>query len=378
LPSQGGTFCVFCQHCRDPQCLAACPQRAVSRDAGGIVRIDKSLCVNCGLCREACLEAAPVRTVAGGIQKCDLCVNQGQPACVAACPQKALIYSAGKKLRWISWLRWPVQTLAFLLLAVVLVGSVCSLSIAAFDLSCPAGVLQNIFSSKTLLLTSLTAAGVLVLVSLLAGRFFCGWVCPFGFVLDLADKIAPRIFRLPTWLGNRLNKYGVLAGALIGSSITGNQAFCTVCPIGAVCRGYGLQSTLGGAELAVVPLIASLDLAGKRSWCRYFCPVGAVFALFSRLSLLGVRINARRCRKFSCLRCADVCPVGIIPAAALRAGINPDISRAECISCLRCVDVCPYRAARLRLFPFALPKIMNRKFQDPAPGSATASMETKV
>ncbi len=349
--ARGGSFAVFCQHCFSPRCLAVCPQGAVSRDGAGIVRINKALCVNCGICQQACTEAAPLRGPAGDIRKCDLC--DGDPKCAKNCPQQALEYTGGKKAQWIAYLRWPVQILAFLLLAVVLVGSVCSLSIAALDISCPTGVLQNIVSSKVLLLTSLAAGLVLVALAFVAGRAFCGWVCPFGFVLDLADKIIPRgKLRLPALVANRHNKYGVLLGAVTASAMTGNQSFCTVCPIGVVCRSYGVQSTLGGAELAVIPLIAAMDIGAKRSWCRYFCPVGACFALVARFGLLHIEIGAERCKKFSCKRCAEVCPVGIIPEQALQAGERPVISKAECIACLRCVDVCPHKAAKLR---FGLP-----------------------
>lgn len=368
---RGGSYAFFCQHCLTPRCLSACPQGAISRETDGIVRINKALCVNCGLCQQACTEAAPLRGPSGDIRKCDVC--DGAPACAAACPQKALEYTGGKKVQWIAWLRRPAQLLSFLLLVVVLVGSVCSLSVAAFDIFCPTGVLQNIASSKTLLISSLGAGLILVVLALAAGRVFCGWICPFGFVLDMVDKalglkspklepagasrawrnklaaLAPAKIRELSLFANRNNKYGVLAGAVTASAMTGNQSFCTVCPIGVVCRSYGVQSTLGGAELAVIPLIAAMDVGAKRSWCRYFCPVGAVFALVSRFAPVHIEIGAERCKKFSCKRCAEVCPVGIVSEKDLQAGLRPDINRAECIMCLRCVDVCPHKAAKIRL-----------------------------
>ena len=368
--AQGGSFAVFCQHCLTPRCLAACPQGAISRKSDGIVRINKALCVNCGMCQAACTEAAPLRSFTGAILKCDLC--DGSPRCAEACPQQALEYTGGKKIRWIAWLRRPVQLLSFLLLVVVLVGTVCSISIAAFDISCPTGVLQNIFSSKVLLLTSLGAAMTLVALSLLAGRLFCGWICPFGFLLDCVDKVialvVPPVYpdkkrkgmlarlgsALPdkvkqlSFIANRNNKYGVLAGAVAASAMTGNQSFCTICPIGAVCRSYGVQSSLAGAELAVIPLIAAMDTGAKRSWCRYFCPVGAVFALVAKYAPVYIEIGADRCKKFSCKRCAEVCPMGIVSESALQSGEKTLIDKRECIMCLRCVDICPHKSAKLR------------------------------
>lgn len=364
--ARGGSYAVFCQHCLNPRCVEACPQGAMARDARGVVSINKALCVNCGMCMDACAEAAPLRAPAGDIRKCDLC--GGNPLCAPACPTGALEYTRGKAARWIGMLRWPVQVLSFLLLVVVLVGTVCSLSIAAFDISCPTGVLQNIFSAKVLLLASVGSALALVALSLVAGRLFCGWICPFGFVLDCVDTLiglkppapkyeqkksalsglVPARLRELSLFANRSNKYGVLAGAAAASAIAGNQAFCTVCPIGAVCRSYGVQSALGGAELAVIPLIAAMNVGAKRSWCRYFCPVGAVFALVSRFAPVYIEIGADRCKKFSCQRCAEVCPMGIISENRLQAGEKPVISKAECIMCLRCVDICPYKAAKLR------------------------------
>jgi ferredoxin-type protein NapH len=341
----GANFAVFCQHCLAPVCQDVCPQQAIRKGKDGIVRIDPVLCVHCGLCMQACPEAAPHRS-AGAIRKCDLC--DGAPRCVEACPQQALSYSSGKRVRWIKFLRWPVQALSFLLLVVVLTGAICSLSVADWSLACPLGALQNMFSSKTILLTTVFAALFLVILSLLAGRLFCGWLCPFGFVLDLVGKILPQKLHLPGFLRTRLAKYGVAGAALGASGALGYQAFCTVCPIGSVCRSYGLQSMIGGAELAVVPALALLEVSEKRSWCRYFCPVGALLGLFAKIGWLKISIGASKCKKFSCMRCASVCPMGIIPEDALREGVSPKLNMAECIGCLRCVDVCPHGAAVIR------------------------------
>ena len=94
----------------------------------------------------------------------------------------------------------------------------------------------------------------------------------------------------------------------------GYQAFCTVCPIGTLCRSYGVQSVMQSAELAIVPALAATELVERRSWCRYLCPVGATLGIASLLRLLKIVIGARKCKKFSCIQCAEVCPVGIIDA----------------------------------------------------------------
>ena len=342
----GKNFALFCQHCREPLCVAACPTRAIEKGEDGIVRIDRRFCTDCGLCAMACPESAPLKDpVTGRIEKCDLC--DGDPVCVKQCPEGALKLTRGKAFGWIKFLRWPVQTLSFFLLVLVFTGTFCYFQAGAVSLQCPAGFLQNLASSRTLWLAGLGSAAVLVVLTLMLGRVFCGWICPFGFLLDMVGKVTPT-FGLPRFLKKRMIKHGLLASAVGTGACLGFQPFCTVCPIGSLCRSYGPNGILTGAQMAIFPAVAALEAGERRSWCRYFCPVGAVLALAARIGLVKIVIGARQCKKFSCMRCADVCPVGIIDRSALQQGISPKIPTSECIMCLRCVDQCPYGAAKIR------------------------------
>jgi len=344
---KNNNFAIFCQHCREPLCVEACPTRAIEKGEDGIVRINKVFCVACGLCTMACPEAAPLKdSRTGEINKCDLC--EGDPQCVKYCPAGALTFTRGKRVRWIKFLRWPVQAISFLLLVVLLVGTFCSLKAGGLSLSCPTGVLQNIASSGTVVLAWVLSAFLLLGLTILAGRFFCGWICPFGFVLDLVDKITPKKIGWPSFFKSRMTKYGILAGAVGGSCALGFQAFCPICPIGSVCRSYGTTGTLNGANVGIFAALAGLEVTERRVWCRYFCPVGAVLALCAKIGLIKIVIGADRCKKFSCIQCAEVCPMGIIDADQLREGISPDIPMSECITCMRCIDRCPYGAAKIR------------------------------
>jgi ferredoxin-type protein NapH len=343
---KGETFAIFCQHCREPVCVEVCPTRAIEKGEDGIVRIDNMFCVECGLCTIACPEAAPlVEPRTGKIRKCDLC--EGDPLCVEHCPEQALSFSRGKSIGWIRFLRWPVQFLSFLLLVVILVGTFCSFRAGVVDLSCPTGVLQNIASSKTVILVGVASAMVLLIMTVIAGRIFCGWICPFGFVLDLVGRIIPKL-GLPTFLRTRIAKYGILLASIGGSYAMGFQVFCTVCPIGTLCRSFGAKEVFRGAELAITPALAALEIGERRTWCRYFCPVGALLALTAKLGLIKIVIGATKCKKFSCMQCAEVCPMGIIDKDSLMEGISPKILMAECTLCMRCIDGCPYDAAKIR------------------------------
>ncbi len=347
LEEQGKIFSIYCQHCQEPLCLEVCPVKAISRSAEGLVCLDSKACNDCGLCIAACPEGAPLRDPeTHQVQKCDLC--KGEPACVAACPSQALRYGPAKSPSWIRFPRWAVQAVAFFLLVIVLVGTVCSLSLGDFNLTCPVGFLQEIVASQTIILATIASGLILLVLTVFFGRVFCGWLCPFGFILDLVGRFFPR-FGNPKILRARQTKYSVLAASIVGSAAVGHQVFCPVCPIGTVCRSYGVKDFFFGSGLAVIPVALALEIGEKRNWCRYFCPVGALFGLMAKVGLMKVVIGAHQCKKFSCMECAEVCPVGIVDKEMLREGVSPALSMAECIMCLRCVEHCPYGAAKVRL-----------------------------
>lgn len=84
-----------CNHCEYPGCMAVCPTGAMHRDADGMVVHDDARCIGCGRCVNACPYGAPsINHVSGYAQKCDACRSlrlQGrEPACVGACPTRAL------------------------------------------------------------------------------------------------------------------------------------------------------------------------------------------------------------------------------------------------------------------------------------------------
>lgn len=84
-----------CNHCENPGCMAVCPTGAMHRDADGLVVHDDAKCIGCGRCVNACpYGATSINRISGYAQKCDACRSlrmQGrEPACVSACPTRAL------------------------------------------------------------------------------------------------------------------------------------------------------------------------------------------------------------------------------------------------------------------------------------------------
>jgi carbon-monoxide dehydrogenase iron sulfur subunit len=89
----GVTYAVSCRHCTDPLCVRSCIAAALSVDAG-VVTIDRDRCVSCYTCILVCPYGALAHDDAGVVRKCELCLNNaiGQPACVAGCPNRAIVY----------------------------------------------------------------------------------------------------------------------------------------------------------------------------------------------------------------------------------------------------------------------------------------------
>ena len=95
---------IACNHCEDAVCISVCPTTAMTRREDGTVFVDDAKCVGCRYCEWACPYSAPQFNVqTGHMSKCDLCADyrdQGQdPACVAACPSRALDWGPLDELR---------------------------------------------------------------------------------------------------------------------------------------------------------------------------------------------------------------------------------------------------------------------------------------
>ncbi len=91
-------------HCQDPVCVNVCPTTAMSKDENGIVSVDADKCIGCRYCEWACPYGAPQFNEAAGVMtKCNMCqdlvAEGGNPACVDACPMRALEFGDIEELQ---------------------------------------------------------------------------------------------------------------------------------------------------------------------------------------------------------------------------------------------------------------------------------------
>ena len=164
-----------------------------------------------------------------------------------------------------------------------------------------------------------------VVTTILWGRIFCGFLCPFGALQDLMERIVPRRFRreLPRGVHEKalLVKYGILGlilvPALVGSSVTIFQYFE---PFGTVFYWSSslLLWTITGGILVVSAIV-------PRFYCRYACPLGAALAIGS----LAAPFRIGRIEQCDfCKVCEQKCPTGAID--------GPKIDFKECVRCNAC------------------------------------------
>ena len=99
---RGYYISLSCNHCRRPECAFACPTGAMHQSEGGLVLVNRDECIGCGLCLEACPYDAPQMGPDDVAGKCDFCRDElakgGTPACVAACPTRALNFGEYEEL----------------------------------------------------------------------------------------------------------------------------------------------------------------------------------------------------------------------------------------------------------------------------------------
>ena len=213
----------------------------------------------------------------------------------------------------------------------------------------------------------LLPAWVILGLAVLGGRFFCGWICPLGTVLEMVPSpLTRRRRRLADLRPHDLSgrdipagdlrlrlKYPFLVLLLILLAL-GINLLWMFDPL--VIANRATVFILAGSLPAVLIALVGLSFfAGPRFWCQEMCPLGACLSLAgmagsrlpSRAALLSLVKDENSC--VHCGKCAVACPFRITEVADRRA--TGRMAIADCALCGECVAACPRREAlKLQLF----------------------------
>lgn len=183
-------------------------------------------------------------------------------------------------------------------------------------------------------------------LTILLGRFFCGWICSFGALNDFVYAASRKVFKTKWKVSARLDrilkyaKYAVLAFIIVVLWTMGSAAFDQISPWGAFAGIPDLPGTFFDNPIGflVLAFVVTGAFIIERFFCRYICPLGAVLALSSVPRLFRISKPGEKCGK--CRICTNQCAMGIELYTADK------VTSVECINCFKCTDACPRNNAQ--------------------------------
>lgn len=218
---------------------------------------------------------------------------------------------------------------------------------------CPFGGLESLyqvfaagsFISK-IFAGTMILFGITIVIAIIFRRSFCGLICPFGAIQEFFGKIGQKIFKrkfiVPSKIDKPLRylKYIVLVVTVFYAWKTAGLWMSPFDPWSAYAHlPEGLASVW--SESAVGLIILGITLVGSllydRFFCKYLCPMGALYGIIGKISPFKVVRSENAC--ISCGKCSKVCPMNI-DVQHVKA-----VKSAECINCQTCVLNCPKAGA---------------------------------
>lgn len=219
--------------------------------------------------------------------------------------------------------------------------------------ACPIGAFQAVVADRNHFF-AFYVVGFFLLIGAVFGRFVCGWLCPFGLVQDLIYKIpfVKKLRKLPGERYLKYLKYVILALFVILLPMTvvdlvgqGQPWFCKyICPSGTLFAGVPLvasnpplRAALGWLftwKMLILVFLLVLSLAVYRPFCRYLCPLGAIYGFFNPIAFYRFRVEEHACTR--CKVCQKSCPMDI--------PVYQTPNSFECIRCGKCIRSCPHEA----------------------------------
>ncbi len=236
---------------------------------------------------------------------------------------------------------------------------------------------------------SFLPALIIIVLTIVFGRFFCGWICPLGSTIDATDKIITPAAKSQNKERPSIKSYKFLMLIItLALSIVGIQVSGIFDPLSLAIRSYGTviyayfdtgtklffeslyhvpglnqvsepvyslfkeylidyNATQYHHHLPVFFLffgILFLSIFARRFWCRALCPLGAIYALTSRIAFLRRSVDVDKC--IHCLDCVNTCRMDAIH----EKGVSTH--EGECIKCFECLKSCKFDAIQFKFSSF--------------------------
>lgn len=252
-------------------------------------------------------------------------------------------------------------------------------------------------ASERVILPGIVSSIIMLIATLIFGRFFCGWMCPLGATIDLFGSFKRKGRKQDDLLNRKLRKPKFFILVVISVfALAGVQLAWVMDPMVIMARfvslnlipsttllidkAFGaavqnlntnhplydfyrsLKSSILGTNPyyfshSVIILIFTLSVFAttvfvKRFWCRALCPLGALYSVTAKFSLLTRTI--KECKAYE--KCKSQCRMGAIKD-------DLSYSKGECILCMDCVYDCPENVTR-----FSWPVSKNKDVKDSGAG----------
>jgi len=208
----------------------------------------------------------------------------------------------------------------------------------SYSISEPLAVAGQMAASKEVYWVFIATSLIPLLLTMLLGRFFCGWICPATLVYELADNFSSwlrrRTIKVAKRKLNRRIKYWVLLIDLIISAGYGSVVFTLFYPPLLIGRELNYVIAFGSFSFGIIFIMVTLlfDMfVVRRGFCRTLCPGGALYSLLGKFRVLRIQRNVRSCN--DCAKCNAACQFGLDPMH--------DSFGLECNNCSACIQACP-------------------------------------
>jgi len=202
---------------------------------------------------------------------------------------------------------------------------------------------ESIAASRDFTLTALLAMLPVLGIYLIFGRAFCGWICPMDFLFEQTGKLRRHHGRIsiPPAAGYILSVSFIIASGLLGIPVFTNYVSHLTNFFRFITAGvsFGLKFPVESSVIvysgSVIAGLLILELLSPRLWCRSLCPVGRVYGLLNKVSLLRLGFTEGTCGE--CNLCDQQCYMGVKIARNID---QPSLRDSNCIYCGRCVEGC--------------------------------------